>query len=161
MGQWGYQPFENDGGLDVAFTMLAQLTRGVERLACGPHPRGSSVIRAAEELAANVELLCLIAEAAYRPAMCVPIRGMPLPEPAVIAAWQDKFLPWWLKLAKKQLVGTPAELEQLGLSAAAPLAKLAELSRHQIEHAEATHRETIVAVAEARKREDAASSPKE
>jgi hypothetical protein len=63
MGQWGYTPFEIDGGLDAAFALLDHLTRRVERLACGPHPRGSSVIRDAEQLAANVELLCLVAEA--------------------------------------------------------------------------------------------------
>ena len=48
--------------------------------------------------------------------------------------------------------------EQLALDAASPLIRLAELSRHQIEQAEATHRQVIQEVAEARMREDAQSS---
>jgi hypothetical protein len=89
--------------------------------------------------------------------MVVPIRGMPLPAPEVIAAWRDKFLAWWGKIAKKQLEGAPAELEQLGLRAADPLVRLAELSRRQIEQSEATHNEVVLEVVEARKREAAGS----
>jgi hypothetical protein len=158
MGQWGDTPFENDGGLDAAFALLDHLTRIVERLACGPHPRGASVIRDAEQLAANVELLCLVARAVYRPAMFVPIRGMLLPQPEVIVGWRDQFLEWWRKLAKKRLECTSSELEQLALDAASPLLRLAELSRHQIEQAEATHRQVTQEVADARMREQAQSS---
>jgi hypothetical protein len=158
MGQWGYAPFENDGGLDAAFELLDHLTRVVERLACGPRVRGFSVTRDAELLAANVELLSLVANAVYRPAMFVPIRGLPLPGPEVLSEWRDKFLAWWGKAAKKQLEGTAAELEQYGLMAAEPLLRLAELSRRQIEQSEATHKEVILEVVEARKREAAQSS---
>jgi hypothetical protein len=112
----------------------------------------------AEQLAAYVELLSLVAEAIYRPAMCVPIRGMPLPPADLIAEWRDKFLAWWRKLASKQLEGTPAELEQLALSAAEPLVRLAKLARRQLERSEATHREVMLEVVEARKREDAESA---
>jgi hypothetical protein len=154
MGQWGHLPFENDGGLDAAFALLDHLTRKVERLACGPHPRGASVVRDAEQLAAYVELLRLVAETVYRPAMFVPIRGMPLPGPELLTTWREKFLDWWRKTAKKQLEGTPGELEQLGQSAAAPLAQLAELSRQQIEQSTATHQAVLLEVVEARKAGD-------
>ena len=153
MGQWGYLPFENDGGLDAAFSLLNHLLQEVKRLACGPRPRGSSLIWDEQQLAANVELLRLVAEAIYRPAMFVPIRGMPLPDPEEIADWREQFLARWRKLAKRQLHGTTAELEQNGLKAVAPLLQLAELSRQQIEQSEATHREVVLEVVAARKRE--------
>jgi hypothetical protein len=40
MGAWGDGPFESDGGLDEVFALLNRLTDKVERLACGPYPRG-------------------------------------------------------------------------------------------------------------------------
>ena len=155
MGQWGYQPFESDGGLDAAFSLLNHLIKEVERLACGPHPRGSSLIWDEQQLAANVELLCLVAEAVYRPAMFVPVRGMPLPDPEAIANWRDQFLARWRKLGKRQIEGTPEEVERFGLSAAIPYLRLADLSRRQIEQSEVTHREAQLEVVEARKREEA------
>jgi hypothetical protein len=161
MGQWGYTPFENDAGLDEAFALLDHLTKKVDRLTCGPRPRGSCILWDTEALAANVELLCLVAQAVYRPAMFVPIRGMPLPAPETIAGWREKFLARYNRLARRQLQGTPAELERFGLEAAAPLVRLAELSRLQLEQSEATHREVIMEVVEARQREAAELSRRE
>ena len=86
MGAWGNGPFDSDGGLDEVFALLDHLTTKVEQIACGSGGDRSSVIRDEQELAADVALLCLVAEAAYRPALFVPIRGLPLPDAETIRA---------------------------------------------------------------------------
>jgi hypothetical protein len=158
MGQWGNQPFESDGGLDAVFDVLDYLLKKVERLACGPRPRGSALLRDKQELAANVELLCLVAVAVYRPALVVPIRGLPLPPPEVIAGWRDNFLAHWGRLARRQLGATPAESERLGVEATAPLVRLSELSRRQADRSEATYREVVAKFVATGKRKSAKSS---
>jgi hypothetical protein len=155
MGQWNDGPFDNDGALDQVFALLNHLLDRVERLACGPYPRGASVISDAEALAANVELVALVARAAYRSAMFVPVRGMPLPDAAAIEAWRQRFIERFRHVGRRQVEGTRAEIERYSVEAAAPLARLAELSREQEEQAEATHREVWAEVREARLREQA------
>jgi hypothetical protein len=139
MGQWGDQPFESDGGLDAVFDVLDYLIKKVQRTACGPHPPDAALTWDKQELAANVELLCLVAEEVYRPAVANPVRGMPLPPPKEIADWRESFLTRWGQLAKRQFGRTPAELELLGVEAAAPLVRLGELSLRQTEQSEATY----------------------
>ena len=56
---------------------------------------------------------------------------------------------------KDYLEMTPEEVERFGLSAAIPYLRLADLSRRQIEQSEVTHREAVLEVVEARKREEA------
>src|SRR5262245_961425 len=118
MGMWGDGPFESDGGLDEVFALLGHLTGKVEQVARGTGGDRSSIIHDAQELAANVELLRLVAEAAYRPAMFAPVRGMPLPDPEVVAGWRGEFLARYARLAREQVEGTPAELERFGREAA-------------------------------------------
>ena len=153
MGQWGGGPFECDGALDEAFALLNHFVGKVEQIARATGGDRSCILHDAEELAANVELLRLVGEAVYRPAMFVPIRGMPLPDPEVIEGWQDEFLARCALLAPEELEGTPAELDRFAQEAAAPLSRLAELSRRQSAAAEATHREVVGAVVAARQRE--------
>ena len=153
MGMWGDGPFESDGGLDEAFALLKHLSSKIEQVARGTGGDRSSIIYDGQELAANVELLRLVAEAAYRPAMFAPIRGMPLPDPGVIAGWRDEFLARYARLAMEQVEGTPAELERFGREIAAPLARLADLSRQQSDASEATQREVWAEVIAARERE--------
>jgi hypothetical protein len=155
MGQWNDGPFDNDGALDQVFALLNHLLEKVERLACGPYPRGSSVLCDAEALAANVERLALVAGAAYRSAMFAPVRGMPLPDAAVIDGWRQSFIGRYRRVGRRQVEGTRAEIERYSLEAAAPLARLGELSRQQDEQAEATHREVWAEVLDARLREQA------
>src|SRR5262249_35105024 len=109
MGVWGDHPFENDSGLDVVYATLRHLLAAVERLACGPWPRGSSLHYDALELAANVEIVALVASAAYKAAMFVPIRGMLLPDPTVVAGWKEQYLAHWERLARRQVEGSAAE----------------------------------------------------
>src|SRR5262245_1527463 len=153
MRMWGDGPFESDGGLDEVFALLCHLTGRLEQVACGTGGDRSSITHDQQELAANAELLRLVAEAAYRPAMFAPIRGMPLPAPKVLAGWRDEFLARYARLAPEQVEGTPAEREQFGLAAAAPLARLADLSRRQSEAIEATQREVWAEALAARQRE--------
>jgi len=153
MGAWGDGPFESDGGLDEAFALLHYLIGKVEHLTCAPRSRGSSVIQDEQALAANVELLCLVAQAVYRPAMFIPLRGMPLPDPEVVAEWRDKFLVRYGRLAKRQLEGTPSELERFAVEAAAPLLRLADLSRLQSAQSVAAHQEVVAEVVAARRQE--------
>lgn len=153
MGAWGDHPFECDSGLDVVYATLRRLLAEVERLACGPWPRGSSLHYDAQELAANVEIIALVATAAYKPAMFIPIRGMLLPDPEVFAGWKENYLAHWERLGRRQVDGTATERRQYGLEAAAPLDRLAALSREQIERQEEAHREAVAAVVAARLRE--------
>jgi hypothetical protein len=155
MGAWGDGPFESDGGLDEVFALLDHLTTKVEQIACGTGGDRSSAIRDEQELAANVALLCLVAEAAYRPAMFVPVRGMPLPDPEAVRAWRRKFVTRFGRLAKGQLEGSRADLRRYAREAAAPLDRLAALSRQQVAASEATHQQVNAEVAEARRREAA------
>jgi hypothetical protein len=152
---WGNGPFESDGGLDEVFALLDHLAGRIEGIACGTAGDRSSVIRDEQELAAAVESLCLIAEAVYRPAMFVPIRGLPLPDAEAVQGWRREFAARYGRLAKKQLEGTPDELERFARQAAAPLDRLAELSRQQAEAAEATHQQVTAEVVDARRREAA------
>jgi hypothetical protein len=78
---------------------------------------------------------------------------MPLPDPEVIEGWRSEFLARCARLAPEQLEGTPAELEQFAPDAAAPLSRLAELSRRQLADAEAVHVEVVAEVVAARQRE--------
>jgi hypothetical protein len=153
MGAWGDGAFECDGGLDEAFALLGHLSLKVEHIARGTEGDRSSLMHDAQELAANVELLRLVAEVVYRPAMFVPIRGMPLPDPEVIDGWRGEFLSRCARLAPEQFEVAPAELERFAQELAAPLSRLAELSRRQAEGSEATHLEVIAEVVANRKRE--------
>jgi hypothetical protein len=153
MGQWGDGPFECDGGLDEAFALLDHLVGKVEQVARATGGDRSCIFHDGEELAANVALLGLVAEAVYRPAMFVPLRGMPLPAPEVIDGWRGEFLARCIRLAAEQLEGTPAELERFAKDTAAPLSRLADLSRRQSEASDATHREVVTAVVASRPRE--------
>jgi hypothetical protein len=153
MGQWGDGPFECDGGLDEAFALLDHLVGKVEQIARGTGGDRSCIIHDGEELAANVELLRLVGEAVYRPAMFVPIRGIPLPTPELIEGWRSEFLARCARLAPEQLEGTPADLERFAKDAAAPLSRLAELSRQQSSAAEAIHLQVVAEVVAARQRE--------
>lgn len=153
MGQWGHKPFECDGGLDEAFALLGHLLARVEQIARGTGGDRSCIVRDGEELAANVELLRMVSEAVYPPAMFVPIRGMPLPDPEVIEEWRGAFLGRCARLAAEQLEGTPAALERFAHDAATPLFQLAELARRQSAAAAATHLEVVAEVIAARQRE--------
>jgi hypothetical protein len=153
MGAWGDGPFECDSGLDAAFALLDHLARQVEQTARGTGGDRSSVVYDTQALAAHVALLCLVAEAVYRPAMFVPIRGMPLPDADVVSAWRDKFLARYARLAGEELEATPAELERLAQEAAGPLARLAEVSRRHVADSEATHQAVETEVVAARQQE--------
>lgn len=153
MGAWGDGPFESDGGLDAAFAVLAHLTAAVEQIARGTAGDRSSVIRDEQELAANVELLCLVAEAVYRAAVFTPIRGLPLPDPDTVRAWRRAFVTRYGRLARTQLEGTPAELRRFAREAAGPLDRLVRLSRQQFEAAEETQRQVVAELFEAQRRE--------
>ncbi|MGL4423324.1 MAG: hypothetical protein ACRCZF_21885 [Gemmataceae bacterium] len=155
MGDWGDGPFENDAGLDEVFAVLDNLITKIEHIACGTSGDRSSLTRDEQELAANVELLCTIAIAVYRPALFVPIRGLPLPDPGVIQGWRQKFLTRARRQAKTEFEASPAERKQFVAQAIAPLDRLAELSLQQTEVAEATHQQVTAEVLEARKREAA------
>ncbi len=138
MGQWGDGPFDSDGGQDEMLAVIDRLSAQVEGIACGTSGDRSSVIRDEQELTANVEMLCLIARAAYRSAMFLPFRLL-LPDAAIVREWRRKFIARYGRLAKKQLEGTLAELKRYAREAAAPLDRLAELSREQAEGAASTH----------------------
>jgi hypothetical protein len=153
MGVWGDHAFESDSGLDVVYATLRHLLAEVERLACGPWPRGSSLHYDALELAANVEIVALVARAAYKAAMFVPVRGMLLPDPEVVAGWKEQYLAHWERLGRWQVEGSAAERRRYGLEAAAPLDRLAKLSREQRKRQEAAHREAWVDVVAARLRQ--------
>jgi hypothetical protein len=70
-----------------AQTVALRLAEGGDRpeLVAARHRRPCAqvpacrVVHDAQELAAHVALLCLVAEAVYRQALFAPIRGMPLP----------------------------------------------------------------------------------
>ncbi len=155
MGAWNYGPFDNDGGLDAAFRVLDHLAGQVEQVARGTEGDRSSIVSDAEELAALVEMLRLIAESVYRPAMFVPIRGMPLPAPEVLDGWRDEFLARCSRLAPKQVKSASAEQERFAQEAAAPLARLAKLSQQQADSSPAVHQQMMAEVVEARRREAA------
>jgi hypothetical protein len=106
-------------------------------------------------------LLCLVAEAVYRPALFAPIRGMPLPAADVVATWRDEFLARYAQLGGQVWEATPVELERLAQEAASPLSRLAELSRRQAETAEATHQAVVAEVVAARQREARANGTTE
>jgi hypothetical protein len=152
---WGDGPFESDGGLDEVFALLDFLTAKIEQIACGTSGDRSSIIRDEQELAANVELLCLVAEAVYRPAMFVPIRGMPLPDAKVVRSWRRKFVTRYGRVAKQQIEGSAAELKRFAQEAAAPLARLAELSQRQVDGSYTVHQQVVAEVIEARRQEAA------
>jgi hypothetical protein len=131
MGMWGFGPFENDGALDEVFDLQEHLIKKVKRLACGPLSDWKSIFRDAQSLGANVELLCMVAQAAYQAAVFSIVRGDLLPDAEIISEWRVRFFSRCTRLCKREFQRTPAELEQFALEAAAPLIGLAELSRQQ------------------------------
>ena len=71
----------------------------------------------------------------------------------MLLEWRDMFLTRHARLAKRQLAGTPAQRGEFALKDAAPLIRLAELSREQKARSEATYREVMSEVILARQRE--------
>jgi hypothetical protein len=154
MGTWGTHPFENDDALDEVYTLINHLLEKVETLACKPHRRGDSVLLDAERLAANVELLLLIARRVYRTATFTwMIRGDLLADADTVDGWKAKFLERWDQHARRQLEGSATELHKLGRTLARPMDRLAVLSRRQQERLQSTYQEYLEKIVAARRRE--------